>query len=90
MPGMENLAPERQETNSGLVGSPNFLPACFSTSLRAASIWSHMTLREFTGLAEFITGFGGDGETGRNRHSGACHIGQACAFPTQQTPYTFP
>ena len=26
MPGMENLAPERQETNSGLSGSPNFLP----------------------------------------------------------------
>ncbi len=38
MPGMENLAPERQETSSGLVGSPNFLPACFSVTLRAASI----------------------------------------------------
>jgi hypothetical protein len=35
MPGMENFAPERQETSSGFFGSPNFLPVAFSIALSA-------------------------------------------------------
>ncbi len=31
MPGMESRAPERTETSSGVVWSPNFLPTDFST-----------------------------------------------------------
>jgi hypothetical protein len=42
MPGMENLAPERQETKSGFLGSPKFLPTAFSTAFMAATSWSHM------------------------------------------------
>src|SRR5690349_20827569 len=42
MPGMENLAPERQETKSGFFGLPNFLPVCFSTVFMAASACSHI------------------------------------------------
>ena len=40
MPGMENLAPERQETSRGSAGSPKRLPVAFSTLARAFSIWS--------------------------------------------------
>src|ERR1041385_7164024 len=42
IPGMENFAPERQETKSGFFGSPNFLPVCFSTVFIAASDCSHI------------------------------------------------
>src|SRR5574338_687846 len=42
MPGIENFAPERQDTKSGLFASPNFLPEASSIFFRAASSWSHM------------------------------------------------
>src|SRR3990172_938277 len=41
MPGMENLAPERQDTSSGLLASPNFLPVFSSTAFIASSSCSH-------------------------------------------------
>src|SRR5512139_2998753 len=41
MPGMENFAPERQDTSRGFEGSPNFLAVCASTDLSASSSWSH-------------------------------------------------
>ena len=44
IPGMENLAPERTETNKGFVGSPNFLPLSFSAFFIAASVCSHIPL----------------------------------------------
>src|SRR5262245_37347398 len=42
MPGMENFAPERQETNNGFFASPNFLPARFSVTFKAASAAGHI------------------------------------------------
>ena len=42
MPGIENAAPDRTETSSGLLASPNFFPTFCSTSCRAAVTWSHM------------------------------------------------
>jgi len=42
IPGMENLAPERQETNSGFSLSPKVLPVAFSIVIRACSTWSHI------------------------------------------------
>ena len=47
MPGMENLAPERQETSSGFFGSPNFLPVAFSTFFIAATCCSHCPAGNF-------------------------------------------
>ena len=35
IPGIESLAPDLTETNSGFSASPNFFPACFSTSASA-------------------------------------------------------
>jgi len=37
MPGMDIRAPERQETNNGLTGSPNFIPIAFSVLRKAVS-----------------------------------------------------
>ena len=42
MPGMENFAPERQETSSGLCVSPNFRPLSASIFSRPVIAWSHM------------------------------------------------
>jgi hypothetical protein len=41
IPGIENFAPDRQDTSSGLVGSPNRLSRTCSTSCRAVSTCSH-------------------------------------------------
>ena len=40
IPGIENFAPERTETNSGFSTPPNFFPVARSKSLSAASISS--------------------------------------------------
>ena len=37
MPGIESLAPERQETSSGFFASPNPLPVICSMAFSAAS-----------------------------------------------------
>ena len=42
MPGIENLAPERQETSSGFWASPKRLPVTDSTRSSASIAWSHM------------------------------------------------
>src|SRR6266849_2088055 len=42
MPGIENLAPERTLTRSGLFGSPNFLPVFLSRVFRATVVCSHI------------------------------------------------
>ena len=42
IPGMENLAPERQETSNGLSRSPNFLP-CFFYRLQRVQFLSHIS-----------------------------------------------
>ena len=38
MPGIENFAPDRTETSSGLSFEPNFWPTTFSSFRRLASI----------------------------------------------------
>jgi hypothetical protein len=38
MPGIESRAPERTETNSGFLRSPNRLPVCCSMEATPASI----------------------------------------------------
>ena len=36
IPGIELLAPERQLTSSGFLGSPNFMPMIFSVAAMAS------------------------------------------------------
>ena len=38
MPGMENFAPDRTLSSSGLAASPSFCPICFSSLTVALSI----------------------------------------------------
>ena len=38
MPGIENLAPERTETSSGLAVEPSVAPAAFSSFLTCSAI----------------------------------------------------
>ncbi len=38
MPGIENFAPERTETSSGLSDAPRVAPATFSSFFRASTI----------------------------------------------------
>ena len=40
MPGIESRAPDRTDTRSGFLRSPNFLPVCFSSAATPATIWS--------------------------------------------------
>ncbi len=42
MPGMDTRAPERTETRSGFLGSPNFAPMACSTRFRCASTCRHI------------------------------------------------
>ena len=42
MPGIENLAPDRQETSSGFWASPKCLPVTDSNRSSASIAWSHM------------------------------------------------
>ena len=42
MPGIENLAPERQETSKGFLVSPKTLAVSFSVAFMAASSCSHI------------------------------------------------
>jgi hypothetical protein len=41
MPGMENLAPDRDDTRRGFSRPPNFLPVACSIPVMATRIWSH-------------------------------------------------
>ena len=85
MPGMENLAPERQETSSGLAGSPNFLPVCFLDGLERLQLLLPHALGELlAGRQVGVAGLGGDGEAGRHRHADARHLGQVGALAAQQ------
>ena len=47
MPGMENLAPERHETKSGLLGSPKVLPTLFLDGVHGSNFLVPHALREF-------------------------------------------
>ncbi len=52
MPGMENLAPERTLTRSGLAASPKPLPVSASTALTEARTSSHSPSGSFSPAAK--------------------------------------
>ena len=83
MPGMENFAPERTLTSSGLSAPPSFCPCNCSRRASASSIW-RFTSAETSPLAHVLAaGFGLDGEARRNGQTGVGHFGQAGAFAAQ-------
>ena len=85
MPGMENLAPERTETRSGLFGSPKPLPVSASTLLDGRQDVVPEPGRELLAGAEVVVaGLGGDGEAGGSRQARVGHLGQAGTLAAQQ------
>jgi hypothetical protein len=91
MPGMENLAPERQETSSGFSVPPNFLPVSFSISLHGGQFLLPHSFGEVVALGQVgVAGFGGDGEAGGNGHAQASHVGQVGALAAQQGAHAHP
>ena len=85
MPGIENLAPERTETSSGLSGSPKPLPERASTSCIASRTSSQRPVGQLlAGREVVVAGFGRDGEARRGRQAGEGHLGQAGALAAEQ------
>ncbi len=85
MPGIEARAPERTETSSGLLASPNFLPVMRPTSVSAASTWAFSSCGYFLPLGvEIGADLGGDGEAGRHRQAELRHLGEAGALAAEQ------
>ena len=82
MPGMENLAPDRQETSSGLSGSPKFLPVCLFQGVHGRDFLIPHAGREVAIKFQIgVAGFGGDGEAGRNGHAEAGHSARLAPLP---------
>ena len=86
IPGIENLAPERTETSSGLAGSPKPLPVrSLDLACTASSMSSHRPVRQLLAVGEVVVaGLGGDREAGRGRQAGERHLGEARALAAEQ------
>ena len=83
MPGMENFAPERTLTSSGLSPLPSFWPWRFSSWASAASICAS-TSRETALLPHvFAASLGLNGEAGRDGQARIGHFGEASAFAAE-------
>ncbi len=83
MPGMENFAPERTLTSSGLSAPPSFCPCSCSRRRSASSIWRLTSSETALLLHVLAAGFGLDGEAGRHGQSGVGHLGQAGALAAE-------
>ena len=91
MPGMDSLAPERQETSSGFFGSPKPLPVVFSIAFSAASSCSHIPSGNLLARGQVgVAGLGGDGEAGRDRQLDARHLEQIRALAAEQAANGIP
>ena len=85
MPGIENFAPERTETSSGLSVEPSVAPAAFSSFLTCSSISRSIAGGIFGFLLVVdVADLGGDREPGRHRQAGVGHLGEARAFAAEQ------
>ena len=86
MPGIDARAPERTETSSGFVGSPNFAPTSLlhlarsrRRSRRRAPSGSFLPF-----VVEGGADLGGDGEAGRHRQADVGHLGEVGALAAEQ------
>ena len=85
IPGIENLAPERTSTSSGLAGSPKPLPVALLDLAIAARTSSHRPVGQLlAGREVVVAGLGGDREAGRRRQAGDRHLGEARALAAEQ------
>ena len=88
MPGIENLAPERTLTSSGLAGSPKPLPVSLSTCVDGLENVVPQALGQLLARGEVVVaGLGRDREPGRHRQTGIGHLGEAGALATQQVTH---
>ena len=76
IPGIENLAPERQETRSGLAGSPSRLPVRDSSVVQRGDLLLPEPPGPVARLQEGAAGLGGDGEARRHRQPEPGHLRQ--------------
>ena len=83
MPGMENFAPERTLTSSGLSARAELLSLQL---FQAAKRFVHLAVRSLSrpcAAHVLAAGFGLDREAGRHRESGVGHLGQAGALAAE-------
>ena len=85
MPGIETAAPERTETSSGILVSPNFLPSSFSSIADVLLHFVHQPGGQLAAvLVVQVADLGGDREAGRHRQADAGHLGQVGTLAAQQ------
>ena len=86
MPGMESRAPERQESSSGLVESPNFVAHdLLDAAGGPRSTWSRSSggyLRPC--CVEVGADLGGEGEAGRDGQADVGHLGEVGALAAEE------
>ena len=88
IPGIENLAPERTLTSSGLAGSPKPLPVRRSTSLDRLEDVVPQAVGELLAVGEVVVaGLGRDREAGRGRQAGVGHLGEAGALAAEEVAH---
>ncbi len=84
IPGMENFAPERTLSSSGLDASPSFWPICFSSLTSALSISCWMSSGSLFSIVEVdIADARRDREARRHRKARAGHFGQPGALAAE-------
>ena len=85
MPGIEAAAPERTETSSGFLSSPNFLPSFLFQHGDVLADFVHQA-RRAASCRSCSSGrrLGGDGEAGGHRQADAGHVGQVGAFAAEE------
>jgi hypothetical protein len=83
MPGMENLAPERQETSSGFFITERLAGLLLNALHGRQFLLPHSLGKLLPGLQIGVACLGGDGETGRHRHADARHLGQVGSLSAQ-------
>ena len=85
MPGIEVRAPQRQETNSGFVGSPNFMPIAASVFCNAAATSSRSDWGNCRPSCEIDRAeLGADREAGRDRQTELGHLGEVCPLAAER------
>ena len=91
MPGMDSLAPERQETSSGFFASPKPLPVVASIGLQRGQLLIPHPFGELLARGQVgVAGLGGDGEAGRDRQPDARHLDQVRALAAEQAAHGVP
>ena len=85
MPGIESRAPERQETSSGFVASPNLAPMICSTLLERLDDLLAQLRRILAAVGvEVGADVGGEGEAGGHGQADVGHLGEVGPLAAEQ------